>query len=108
MREKSGYIVWRYGKLELVDRIVLSDEEWKKRLTPEQFKVTRMKGTEGPLQEPVCSTKKRACTGALDAVPVFSFPRRNSNPVRDGRVISNRFRNTISDTRLIPAWYGQN
>ncbi len=44
--------IWIYdvekGELEPVDRIVRSDKEWKKRLTPEQFKVTRMKGTEVP------------------------------------------------------------
>jgi len=36
--EKKGYI--------MTERVTKSDEEWKKLLTPEQFKVTRMKGTE--------------------------------------------------------------
>ena len=34
------------GKVELVDKIVKTDEEWKKILTPEQFRVARKKGTE--------------------------------------------------------------
>ncbi|MFQ3668048.1 MAG: hypothetical protein SNJ61_04065, partial [Fimbriimonadaceae bacterium] len=28
------------------DKVVLSDEEWRKRLTPEQFRILRGKGTE--------------------------------------------------------------
>src|SRR4051812_18142178 len=37
------------GKLSepaVVPKLVLSEEEWKKRLTPEQFKITRGAGTE--------------------------------------------------------------
>jgi len=34
------------GKVELVDKIVKTDEEWKKILTLEQFRVARKKGTE--------------------------------------------------------------
>lgn len=34
------------GKVELVDRIAKTDDEWKKILTPEQFRVARKKGTE--------------------------------------------------------------
>ena len=30
----------------MVDRVVKSEEEWRKVLTPEQFEVTRRKGTE--------------------------------------------------------------
>jgi len=35
------------GRLEFMERVTLSREEWQKRLSDEQFRVTRLKGTEG-------------------------------------------------------------
>ncbi|NLZ29268.1 MAG: peptide-methionine (R)-S-oxide reductase MsrB [Methanomicrobiales archaeon] len=36
------------GEVERVSRVIKSDEEWQRLLTPEQFRITRLKGTEPP------------------------------------------------------------
>ncbi len=46
MDNKVPIFVEKTGRVELVDRIVKSDEEWQKQLTKEQFEVARKKGTE--------------------------------------------------------------
>jgi peptide-methionine (R)-S-oxide reductase len=41
------------------DALNLSDEEWKRRLTPEQFRVLRREGTEPPYSSPLNAEKRR-------------------------------------------------
>jgi peptide-methionine (R)-S-oxide reductase len=40
----------RTGKLEEMEKVVKTEEEWKKILTPDEFKITRKKGTEPAFQ----------------------------------------------------------
>jgi len=41
-----------------IDELDLSDEEWKKRLTPEQYRVLRREGTERPNSSPLNHEKR--------------------------------------------------
>jgi peptide-methionine (R)-S-oxide reductase len=54
-------------------KVVRSDEEWKRLLTPEQYRVTRQKGTEAPYSSPLNGEHGRGvfvCVGC--ALPLFS------------------------------------
>lgn len=49
----------RTGKVEEVERVVKADDEWKKLLSPEEFKVTRKQGTEPAFTGRYHATRER-------------------------------------------------
>jgi len=55
----------RLGKVVLVDRIVKTDAQWKKLLTPEQYEVTTRRGTEQPF---TCTFEKIKEDGIYECV----------------------------------------
>src|SRR5688500_11503051 len=56
-----------------VGRLVRSDEEWRRRLTPEQYQVTRRKGTESPYSSPLDKQYARGTYACVCCdLPLFS------------------------------------
>ncbi|MEP4473696.1 MAG: peptide-methionine (R)-S-oxide reductase, partial [Lentilitoribacter sp.] len=50
----------------IVDKLVLSDAQWRERLTPEQYKIARKHGTERAFTSPLNDNKQRGiyrCVG---------------------------------------------
>jgi peptide-methionine (R)-S-oxide reductase len=56
-----------------IKKVIKTDEEWKRILTPEQYEVTRQKGTERPYSSPLNENHERgifACVAC--GLPLFS------------------------------------
>jgi peptide-methionine (R)-S-oxide reductase len=63
----------RRTKEAAVGRLVRTDEEWKKILTPEQYEVTRHAGTEAPYSSPLNDEHGKGTFLCVDCdLPVFS------------------------------------
>ena len=57
----------------MIEKLVLSEQEWEKRLTPDQFRILRREGTEPPGSSPLNDEKRKGtfvCAGC--DLPVFS------------------------------------
>ena len=65
--EKIPIFNARTGKVEQMEKVYRTDEEWKKVLTPEQFKVTRLKGTENPFSK-LCPIPPKGQRGIYQCV----------------------------------------
>lgn len=56
-----------------VDRVVKSDDAWRKQLTPEQYRIARGKGTEAPFCGTLLDNKKHGVYSCLCCgLPLFS------------------------------------
>lgn len=57
-----------------MDKIIKTEEEWKKELTPERYKIMREKGTEAPFTGKYADTKEKGMYKcAACGNPLFSF-----------------------------------
>ena len=54
----SGQLFAKEKKEGKVEKLILSEEEWRQRLTPEQFNVLREEGTERPWTSPLLEEKR--------------------------------------------------
>ncbi len=91
-----------------MEKVVKSDEEWRKQLTPEQFWVTRQKGTERPFTGDYYHFKGEGTYLCVAVATSFSARIPSTSPARDGRAFGRPHRRKAWMWKGIPAmaWSG--
>lgn len=70
-------------------QVVFTDEEWQKKLTPEQYQILRKKGTERPLRANSILFSSPAFIPVPAVVPRFLMHNPNLIPDAVGRLLIN-------------------
>lgn len=68
------------------EKIVKSEDEWKKVLSPEAYNVLRKKGTERPFTGSTMIKKKMALTSVPPVEMSYFYPKQNMIPEQAGLV----------------------
>jgi len=79
----------------------MTEEEWKKKLTTEQYHVLREKGTEAPFTNKFVNNFETGCMSAEPVVSLFLVQRRNSIQTVAGLHLIARLRVMLSLEKTI-------
>jgi len=74
----------------MAEKIKKTEEEWRKELTPEQYRILRMKGTEAPGTGEYLHEKRAVSTDAQPVVSLCLHRRQNMIQAAGGPVLQNQ------------------